>query len=377
MRITISSTVLSKALRTAYRAVPAKAALPIMESFRLDASGTRLTVTATSGDLQVKAPARLLDKAQEEGVCSVPAKKLLDFVNLLPECVLSMVTEGDTMELKWTKGTTHLPLTAVDEFPEFRNDKGDPVTFDVQAQELLSALCSTIPSMSRDSARPVLNGVFFDVHETETRIVATDTRVLTYDTIHSGTSQGGQFTIPAQAANLLRSSITKDAAIARITRDRTSVCFNFGDVVIQTSLLEQKYPNYASVIPRNGSFSGEVVMSRDTLYATIKRLAAFSEKLRMKISPLAMTFSAQDTMNGTSAVEDCDCSYGGEEMEMGVSTSYVMTVLESIKSDNLCISVTDPSRPMVFRDADATDSGKLSLCMPLMLQQGSSRTRKN
>lgn len=364
MNIKVNSDNLVKGLKTAFKAIPTKAAIPILESFKMDVKGNRLVITSSNGELTVKAPVMLNEPAEADAV-TVPARRFMEFINLLPSCEVEIETNGKTMTIKWSKGSTQMQLTEAKDYPAIAEPTDSPMV--IPAQELLSALMTTIPAASRDNSRQVLNGIHFDIGKEVTRLVATDTKMLTYDTISCGSDKEMKLTIPTAAAMLLKAAIHKDSTIARLTFDANNACFNFGDVIIMTRLLVGAYPKYMTIIPGKNDIKGQVFTGKENIIGTLKRLASCSGKLKMKLSPLAITFTAQNTDTGTSAVEDCDCNYCGEEMEIGINPANLLSILENIPGDQISMEVSNPRKPILASRAEEGEKDLLSLCMPIAI----------
>src|SRR5215813_9769225 len=83
MEFTVSRTDLVRELNLSQGVVEKKTTIPILSNVLLEAEGDRISLTATDLELgiRVSCPARV----KKEGAGTVPAKKLLDFVRLLPE----------------------------------------------------------------------------------------------------------------------------------------------------------------------------------------------------------------------------------------------------------------------------------------------------
>src|ERR1043166_1443257 len=63
--------------------VDRKTTIPILSHLLCEAKGNRLTITATDLELSVRASCEA--KVKKEGAGTIPAKKLLELVRLLPE----------------------------------------------------------------------------------------------------------------------------------------------------------------------------------------------------------------------------------------------------------------------------------------------------
>lgn len=365
MKITIESTALAKALKTAGRAIPAKSILPILECFYIEAKGKRIVITASNQEISVRVPVPVLSM-DEEGVFAIPAKKFSEHISLLPDCPVTMETDGTTMTISWLKGKTSLPLMMHTDYPDIKEPE-NPKTMDMPAQELLEALNATIPVCFKDSTRPVLCGVHFDILEDRTRIVGTDTKSLTYYTVRCTTGAPDKFTIPMLAASLIKGSIQKESQTVRVSHDGHNALFNLGDIMIITKTIIGAYPSYMSVIPSSKTLHGDATIARESLIASLRRIAACSNTLKMKMTPLSIFLSAKNTDTASSTEEDCECTYNGEEMLIGVNPQRLLSIIENISAEQIVIGVADPKRPLVISVTEESRDERVSIIMPQMI----------
>ena len=63
--------------------VERKTTIPILSNFLFEAANDRLTITATDLDLSLRTSCPV--KVKREGACTIPARRLYDYVKLLPD----------------------------------------------------------------------------------------------------------------------------------------------------------------------------------------------------------------------------------------------------------------------------------------------------
>src|SRR5215510_16064202 len=88
MEITVSKFELLRELTATQGVVERKTTIPILSNFLFEAGGDRLAITATDLDLSLRTAAPA--KVKKEGSCTVPARKLYDYVKLLGEGDISV-----------------------------------------------------------------------------------------------------------------------------------------------------------------------------------------------------------------------------------------------------------------------------------------------
>src|SRR3974377_1634922 len=81
MEITVSKFDLLKELTATQGVVERKTTIPILSNFLFEAAGDRLTITATDLDLSLRTSCPA--KVKKEGACTIPARKLYEYVKLL------------------------------------------------------------------------------------------------------------------------------------------------------------------------------------------------------------------------------------------------------------------------------------------------------
>src|ERR1041384_8016702 len=88
MEFTVNKADLVRELSLSQGVVEKKTTIPILSNVLLEASGDRVTLTATDLELGIRCscPARV----KKEGAGTVPARKLLDYMRLLPEGDVNM-----------------------------------------------------------------------------------------------------------------------------------------------------------------------------------------------------------------------------------------------------------------------------------------------
>src|SRR5436305_12877063 len=88
MEITVSKFDLPKELTATQGVVERKTTIPILSNFLLEASDGKLTITATDLDLSLRTSCSA--KVKKEGACTVPARKLYEYVKLLGDGDISI-----------------------------------------------------------------------------------------------------------------------------------------------------------------------------------------------------------------------------------------------------------------------------------------------
>src|SRR3974377_1309940 len=83
MEFSVTKSALLNELTTTQGVVERKTTIPILSNLLVEAQGNRLTITATDLELSIRTSCDA--KVKKDGAGTIPAKKLLELVRLLPE----------------------------------------------------------------------------------------------------------------------------------------------------------------------------------------------------------------------------------------------------------------------------------------------------
>ena len=88
MEITVSRAELLRELTATQSVVERKTTIPILSNFLIEAADDRLTITATDLDQSIKTSCAA--KVKKPGACTIPARKLYDYIKLLGDGDISI-----------------------------------------------------------------------------------------------------------------------------------------------------------------------------------------------------------------------------------------------------------------------------------------------
>ena len=155
MEISVSKNDLLKELTATQGVVERKTTIPILSNFLFEASGDKLAITATDLDLSLRTSCPA--KVKKEGSCTVPARKLYDYVKLLGEGDISIkLLENHWVQIRSGRSNTKMVGMARANFPALPAFPADSIQ--LPAQVLRQLIAKTIFSISNEESRYTLNG---------------------------------------------------------------------------------------------------------------------------------------------------------------------------------------------------------------------------
>ncbi len=367
MKFNVSSNDLNEGLSAVIGAVPTKATLPILETILFESEDGRLKLTAT--DLEISIIEYINADIEEDGAVAIPAKRLQETLRQLPNIpVFFEVDEDQNVEFKTDKGKYKLVGEEADEFPEIPNmDGGTNLSTDTEL--LQNAIGKTMFAVSTDDLRPAMMGVFFDIGEEESKFVATDGhRLVKYVNKNFTSDEPLSFIVPDKALNLISKALDDDTTDLTISDDHAQ--FKSGSTIVITRLINEQYPNYESVIPRDNDKS--LLIDKNQMLATVRRVSVFSSsttrQIRLQLQSDKITIRAEDLDMSSEAKETISCEYGNDEMEIGFNAKYLGDVLSNVDGDEAKFEFSTPNRAGIVKPAEEDEGEQmLMLVMPVML----------
>lgn len=367
MKFSISSGELVKGLSAVNGAVPNKATLPILETVLFETEDGQLKLTAT--DLEISIIEYVEANIEEDGSVAIPVRRLLETLRQLPDIpVVFIVDDRNQIQFKTDRGTYKLIGEKGEEFPAVPSLENGH-TLHLETESLKDAIHKTSFAVSTDDLRPAMMGVYFQVGAEGSRVVATDghrlVRLLQKDMV---SEKELSFIVPEKALSLVLKSLSDNAADMTVTDDH--VRFQSGNTIVVTRLINEQYPNYESVIPRENDKVMKI--SKDEMLATVKRVSIFSStttrQIRLQLGNDEVEICAEDIDMSSEAKETIGCEYSDGEMVIGFNAKYLADVLNNVDDEDVRFEFSTPNRAGIVKPSAQNDKQEmLMLVMPVML----------
>lgn len=372
MEFKVSSATLLKGILDVSKAIPTKTALPILENFLFVVKGSILEITASDQELTLRTCVEL-DTTVQDGSIAVPARQIIELFKALPDQPVTIRTSSDSsFECLWSNGNSSLPYFPAEDYPAIKGAGEDALSVKFPAQTLVEGINGTIYATADDEMRPAMNGIFFDISETSTTLVASDShKLICYTTADVEAQQTASFILHKKAAAVLRSTIDKLDGTVDVTFDANTVVFTIGSTMMVCRLVVGKYPRYREVIPQNNS--NILKIDRQRLLGTVRRVAVCANKasnhIKLDLAPGQIEITAQDLGFAIAAYEKLDCEYNGAPLSIGFKSSFLIEILSNMTCETLVIKFADSRRAALILPAeeDSTNEKICGIIMPIMV----------
>lgn len=370
MHFIVSSSHLLRQLSVLSGVLSSNNTLPILDNFLFEVAPGEALISAS--DLETTMAVKVEVKSEDTGAIAIPAKMLLDILKAFPDIPLTFKVDPETYGIELISDAGKYKLTGAngDEFPQFP-ELEDATAMSMSADALLMAINRTLFATGNDDLRPVMSGIFFEFYPDSVRFVATDAhRLVRYARTDVTGAESAQFIVPKKPLNLLKNAAAH-AEVVALSFNESNASFEVDDVKLVCRLIEGKYPNYDAVIPKENP--NRMVINRSSFLQAIRRVSIFANKtthqVRLRIAGSELTVNAEDLDFANEASERLNCSYTGEDMEIGFNSRFLIDMLNNLNCMEISLEMSAPNRAGIIRPVDGGDDGEdlLMLVMPVML----------
>src|SRR5579884_1835833 len=178
LEISVSRQELLRELTATQSVVERKTTIPILSNFLLEAENDRLTITGTDLDQSMKTSCAV--KVKKPGACTIPARKLYDYIKLLADGDLSIkLLDNHWVQIRSGRSNTKMVGMARANYPQVPEFPTVAVT-SIPAVALRTLIARTIFAISNEESRYTLNGALMVLKAESIAMVSTDGHRLSF-----------------------------------------------------------------------------------------------------------------------------------------------------------------------------------------------------
>jgi len=351
--------------------VERKTTIPILSNYLFEAAGDRLSLTATDLDLSLRTSCNA--KVKKDGSCTIPARKLHDYVKLLPDADITIkLLENHWVSIRCGRSNTKMVGMARSNFPSLPVFPTSGVV-NIPAQVLRGMIARTSFAIANEESRYTLNGALMVLKPESVTMVATDGHRLAHveraGEKFEGVSGELKTLIPKKAMDELRSLVdSTDVETIEFAKDESTLFFRIGPRLLTSRQLTGQFPNYEAVLPKDNSKS--IALHGDDLSAAISRVAQFADErsraVRLKLEKGELKLSASSTETGESE-DSIETDYQGEPLTIGFNAQYIIDFLKAAGSKDVRLELKDSQSAGQLRPAEGEDYKYRYIVMPMRI----------
>ena len=353
MKVLCDRARLNDAFQIVQSVVNPRSPKPALQCVKIEAAKKQVRLLAT--DLEVGARVVLTEgmQADEPGEVLLPADRTAAILKELTSDKVSLTVQDRNATLETDDSKFTLMGDDPADFPAVPDFGKDGAT-EVEAATLIKMIQRTVFATAREAARYALNGVLWEIHGKEIRLIATDGHRLA---VAKGQCKGSKSAglvsaiVPTKAVHLIERSIA-DAETVEIQIGEKELLVRAGNVVIYSRLVDGHFPKYEDVIPKDSD--KKVELNTAAFQGAVRRAALLTNEESRGVK---ITFTKNEAVLSSRAPEMGEArttvaaSMSGDEkqFEIAFNPYFIIDVLKVIESETFTLQLKSANKPGLIR----------------------------
>ena len=349
MKIKVTQEKLSKALNNISRIAVGKVTLPILNNVLIRVDNKKVSLITTNLDMAIVD--FLPVSSSEDGVVTVPAKLLAEFVSNLPKGETIEISSKDTkVTITAGKYSSVINGTLVDDFPELPeiNEK-NAIIYKMGIDEFKTSVNQVSIASSNDLSRPALTGVYFNTNKNILAIAATDGYRLTEKKLIEKVESEVAAIVPSSSLQEVLRSINDEMEEIEISFNDDLVRFRLGEIEIISKLIDASFPDYQRLIPKDNNIS--VTLNREELSRVTKLAALFARSVGGSIiceTTAPDTFSVKSIANEFGENDSKLEAKVDKAGKVNLNSRFLLDALNALEETEINFSFSDHVAPILL-----------------------------
>lgn len=364
MKIKVTQEKLSKALNNVSRIAIGKVTLPILNNVLIRVEKKKVSLITTNLDMAV------IDflpvSSSEDGVVTVPAKLLAEFISNLPKGENVEIEAKDTkVTISAGKYSSTINGAPADDFPEIPEiTEKSAVIYKLSVDDFKNSLNQVLIASSNDLTRPALTGVYFNTSNNTLAIAATDGYRLAEKKLIDKVESEVKAIVPSSSLQEALRSISDDTEEIEIAFNEDLVRFRFGEIELISKLIDASFPDYQKLIPKDNNI--EAKLNREELGRVTKLAALFSRSIGGSIVCETVkpdTFSVKSIANEFGENDSKLETKVEKAGKVNLNSRFLLDALNALEEKEILFSFSDKIAPILLKNAK--DKKYTHIIMPL------------
>lgn len=359
LNFSIAREQLHKALRIISGVVERKQATsPVFSNALFVLKADQLVITASDQDVELTYAVPVMESLHGDASALLPFKKIFDVCRAIPEDkVITICVEGDKATIVAGRSRFVLSTLVAEQFPKIQHSSAE-VSINIARSTLLELVARTAFSMAEQDVRYFLNGLFFEINGNQIKAIAADGHRLVLHTVGVDAMDMPHRTmiVPRKGVLEIARALQEGANSVDLIISNNNVRLLNGDFELVSKLIEGRFPDYRTVIPRGGD--KVVIGNREILKEAFARAAALlSDKVRgiiLRIKPGNMQISANSAENDV-AEDEVEIEYSGEELEIGFNVRYLIEFMTIATAEQIRFTFSGASSSVLIEELQSTN----------------------
>ncbi len=331
---------------------------PALQNVKMLVDENSVVLTATDGGISAKGELPSNDGfvVENVGEAILPAKLLRKILSETNDDEISLELSGTVLAVRGSNYGYSLATWQADDFPTVAPFE-DASYHKISTKSLCEMIRRTSFATDAENSHYALGGVLFNFDGDVMSAVSTDGRRLAYQK-RAAESVGGHESInktifPPRALGLLERACS-DVEEALIAVKEGIAVVSLGAVVISTTLMEGRFPNWKAIMPEK---SGKIHV--DFIAGQLASAVRQAEIVTTEKKPGVWFNFDKGKVNIAAAGEevgesnvDIPISYDGERKSLRLDSKYLNDYLRCISPEETLAFYFQPDSPALFETTD-------------------------
>ena len=368
MKFNVNQQDLQQALNYCQGVIEKRSTLPILSNILLDASNSKLTITATDLDLIFIHQLNNIE-ILDEGKTTTTSSIMYDIIRKLTsgKKINLTLTDVSKLQVESEKSIFNLNCISAAEFP-LTDENFNENEFIIKSKKLLKLLNKCKFSVSNDETRHYLSGIYFHQTEVEDKnyltAVATDSHRMSISKIRLDEKiEFDPIILPKKTIFQLCSLLDNYDGDVKVSNLKSKIKFELNNSILISKLIDGKFPNYIQVIPKNNQKKLEIDLK--LFLNSVDRVASVSldkkDGVKFNLSKDTLNLSVNNTNSGDGK-ETLNVKFD-QELEISFNSRYLIDVASQLDGDRVEIFFNDTGSPALIKDPGDFDS--IYVVMPM------------
>jgi len=368
MKFNVNQQDLQKSLSYSQGVIEKRSTLPILSNILLDATSSKLTITATDLDLIFIHEINNVE-ILEEGKTTTTSSIMYDIIRKFSsgkKINLSLSNENK-LQLESEKSIFNLNCINASEFP-LTDENFNQNVFSIKSKQLLKLLNKCKFSVSNDETRHYLSGIFFHQTQIEDKsfltAVATDSHRMSISKLRLDEKiEFEPIILPKKTIFQLCSLLEDYEGDVKISNIKSKIKFELNNSILISKLIDGKFPNYLQVIPKNNQKKLEVELK--LFLDSVDRVASVSldkkDGVKFNLTKDILNLSVNNANSGDGK-ESLNVKFD-HDLDISFNSRYLIDVASQLDGEKIEIFFNDTGSPALIKDPSDFDS--IYVVMPM------------
>ena len=368
MKFNVNQQDLQEALNYCQGVIEKRSTLPILSNILLDASNSKLKITATDLDLIFMHQLNNIE-ILEEGKTTTTSSIMYDIIRKFAsgKKINLSLTDISKLQVESEKSIFNLNCISATEFP-LTDENFNQNEFTIKSKHLLKLLNKCKFSVSNDETRHYLSGIYFHQSQVEDKnyltAVATDSHRMSISKIRINEKiEFDPIILPKKTIFQLCSLLDNYDGDVKVSNVKSKIKFELNNSVLISKLIDGKFPNYIQVIPKNNQKKLEIDLK--LFLNSVDRVASVSldkkDGVKFNLSKDTLDLSVNNTNSGDGK-ETLIVKFD-YDLEISFNSRYLIDVASQLDGDRVELFLNDTGSPALIKDPGDFDS--IFVVMPM------------